>query len=78
MNLRRICRQCRVRGLGAVLVWLWLPAPALAQLGTGTINGIVADASGAVIPGVTIVLSNPGVIGGNQEATTNERGTYPT
>jgi hypothetical protein len=65
-----------VRCLGALLVWLTLPAPALAQLGTGTINGIVADASGAVIPGVTIVLSNPGVIGGSQEATTNERGTY--
>ena len=34
------------------------------------------DTSGAVIPGATVVLSNPGVVGGNQETITNERGTY--
>ena len=48
----------------------------MAQLGTGTIVGTAQDATGAVIPGVTIVLSNPGVVGGNQQAITDERGTY--
>lgn len=49
---------------------------AMAQLATGTIAGTIQDSSGAVIPGVTITLSSPGVIGGNQTAITNEQGTY--
>jgi hypothetical protein len=76
MNPKRVSARCSFPGVCALLVVLILPAPALAQLGTGTINGIVTDGSGGVIPGVTVVLSNPGVIGGNQETTTNERGTY--
>ena len=58
------------------LLCTFLCASAAAQLGTGTIVGTAQDASGAVIPGVTIVLSNPGVVGGNQQAVTDERGTY--
>src|SRR6185503_14640026 len=76
MTSRRMYCRCSFLSVCALLVFLLLPAPALAQLGTGTINGIVTDGTGAVVPGVTIVLSNPGVIGGNQEAVTNERGTY--
>ena len=76
MNPKPISVRCSLLSVCALLVCLILPASALAQLGTGTINGIVTDNSGAVVPGVTVVLSNPGVIGGNQEATTNERGTY--
>jgi hypothetical protein len=34
------------------------------------------DASGAVLPGVTVTLSNPGTIGGNQTTVTDARGTY--
>ena len=58
------------------LVGLGLTTPAMAQLGTGTINGIVQDSSGAVIPGVTMILANPGVVGGNQETVTDTRGAY--
>ncbi len=76
MNPKPISVRSSFRSVCALLVCSILPAPALAQLGTGTINGIVTDNSGAVVPGVTVVLSNPGVIGGNQEATTNDRGTY--
>lgn len=64
------------RSLFLTLLFLSLSLPALAQLSTGTISGTVQDASGAVIPGVTVTLSSPGVIGGNQQAITSERGTY--
>lgn len=50
--------------------------PAQAQLQTGNIAGTVQDSSGAVIPGVTVTLMNPNVIGGNQTAITDERGQY--
>ena len=58
-----------------VMTLCW-PAMAAAQLGTGTINGIVQDSSGAVIPGATVSLLNPGVVGGNQETDADERGAY--
>jgi carboxypeptidase family protein/TonB-dependent receptor-like protein len=58
------------------LVSICLEVPAIAQLGTGTINGTVQDDSGAVIPGVSVTLSNPGVVGGNQNAITDARGAY--
>jgi len=61
-----------------VLVWsFWmLAAPAAAQ-GVGAIGGTVTDASGAILPGVTVALSNPrGSIGGNQETITDGRGTF--
>jgi Carboxypeptidase regulatory-like domain/TonB dependent receptor-like, beta-barrel/TonB-dependent Receptor Plug Domain len=61
----------------AILVAIFLPAtPGWTQLSTGTITGAVQDPSGAVIPGVTVTLSRPGVIGGNREVLTNERGAY--
>ena len=60
----------------AVLMWACSVMPASAQ-GVGAIGGTVADTSGAVLPGVTVTLSNPaGTIGANQTATTDERGTF--
>src|SRR5262245_4051361 len=59
-----------------LLVVLCVAAPSLAQLSTGSISGTVKDVSGAVIPGVTVTLSSPGVIGGNQDTITNESGRY--
>jgi hypothetical protein len=53
-----------------------MTVPAFAQLSTGSISGTVQDVSGAVIPGVSIILTSPGVIGGNQQTITGERGTY--
>ena len=61
-----------VLSLAATLVLL-ASSSALAQ-GVGAIGGTVVDASGAVLPGVTVTLSNPGTIGGNQEVVTDERG----
>jgi hypothetical protein len=42
---------------------------------TGTINGKVADASGAVLPGVTVTASSPSLMG-VQTAVTNTEGLY--
>jgi hypothetical protein len=42
---------------------------------TGTIQGRVADASGGVLPGVTVTASSPSMIG-TQTQVTNENGSY--
>jgi hypothetical protein len=50
--------------------------PASAQ-GVGGIGGTVTDESGAVMPGVTVTLSNPlGSLGGNQTTVTDDRGAF--
>ncbi len=64
-----------VAAILAVLVCAAVSIPAAAQ-GVGGIGGSVTDASGGVLPGVTVTLSNPGVIGGNQDAVTDARGAY--
>src|SRR2546425_12129254 len=58
-----------------LLFWMGLSLPAMAQ-GVGAIGGTMVDASGAVLPGVTVTLSNPGTIGGNQQSVTDARGAY--
>jgi hypothetical protein len=57
----------------------WVPAHAFAQGGgassTGTIQGRVADTSGAVLPGVTVTAASRSMIG-TQTQVTNENGAY--
>jgi hypothetical protein len=43
---------------------------------TGSITGTVTDASGAVLPGVSITLSGDRLIGGPQTQVSDESGTY--
>jgi len=50
-------------------------APALAQQ-TGTLSGVVKDAQGAVLPGVTVTASSPSLLGGARTAVTGETGAY--
>ena len=47
------------RSLGAVLLALLIPSAAFAQ---ASITGVVKDASGAVLPGVTVEASSPALI----------------
>ncbi len=54
---------------------LALASSALAQRTTGGISGTVKDASGAVLPGVTVSVSGPNIVG-TQTALTNEQGFY--
>src|SRR5262245_8489610 len=71
-------RMRRFFGTAAIfvlcLVGLSLP---LSAQGVGGIGGTVVDQSGAVLPGVTVTLSNPlGSLGGNQTTVTDERGAF--
>src|SRR5262249_585937 len=61
--------------LFASLVVLVSAVPALAQRTTSSLVGTVADESGSVLPGVTVSVKGPTVVG-TQTATTNERGFY--
>ena len=64
---------------GLLLLALVVAAPAFAQGGgassTGTIQGRVTDAQGAVLPGVTVTATSPSALG-SQTAVTSETGNY--
>ena len=49
---------------------------AWAQVQTGSIAGVVTDASNAVLPGVTVSLSGEKLIGGTQSQVTDLSGSY--
>src|SRR3954463_9619790 len=57
----------------AVLVVLLLPATVFAQ---ATITGTVHDASGAVLPGVTVEAASPALIEKTKSAVTDGTGQY--
>ncbi|PYR81009.1 MAG: hypothetical protein DMF87_06805 [Acidobacteria bacterium] len=57
----------------AIVVALLLPAGAFAQ---SSITGVVRDASGGVLPGVTVEASSPALIEGSRSAVTDANGLY--
>jgi Carboxypeptidase regulatory-like domain len=63
----------------ALVVGLALPSVSVAQGGgassTGTLQGRVTDSSGAVLPGATVTVSSPSMLG-TQTQVTNENGSY--
>jgi hypothetical protein len=58
-----------------LLAALLASSPAIAQQ-TGTLSGVVRDAQGGVLPGVTINISSAALIGGARTTTTGAAGTY--
>ena len=66
--------RARVFGMLALALWPALPLVRAADV-TGTVTGIIKDASGAVVPGAEVVLTN---IGTNATHTTlsDETGQY--
>ena len=55
---------------------LLICAPAKAQNANGTITGVVKDASGAVLPGVTIEAASPALIEKTRAVVTDSSGQY--
>lgn len=47
-----------------------------AQIITGSLRGTVTDDTGALLPGVTVELSGPALIGGPKTAVTDGKGSY--
>src|SRR5207245_2478886 len=70
-------RRLHIRAiLGLLLLALLaVPLPARAQATTGTISGVVTDESKAVLPGVTVVVSNTET-GATRTLVTGERGGF--
>jgi hypothetical protein len=58
------------------VVALAFPALALAQGATSTITGRATDASDAALPGVTVSITSPNLIGGARSSVTDDQGTY--
>ncbi|MBW8861444.1 MAG: TonB-dependent receptor [Acidobacteria bacterium] len=67
-----------LRKIAVFIVWaLALSAAAFAQstAANGAIEGTILDTSGAVLPGVTVTITNVGT-GAERSVTTNEKGLY--
>src|SRR4029450_1017026 len=47
-----------------------------AQEQTGVLQGRAVDSSGALLPGVTVTVSGPTILGGARATTTSDQGTY--
>src|SRR5262245_37205741 len=67
--------KSRFTAMLAALALVLSAAPAWAQSQTGEIFGKVTDASGAVLPGVSVTLTGPSLLQ-PQTATTSETGSF--
>jgi hypothetical protein len=52
------------------------PAGAALAQTSGTLTGRALDSSGGVLPGVTVTITSPAMIGGARSAVTDEQGAY--
>lgn len=64
-----------VTGWAGIFVLLLLPTGAVAQTGSG-ISGQVSDATGGVLPGVTVEAASPALIERARTAVTDSQGRY--
>src|SRR5437773_2125505 len=64
------------RRIGLCALCVLAAATVYAQVQTGSITGLVADSSGAVLPGATVSLSGEKLIGGIQTQVTDATGSY--
>jgi len=73
--MTRFLSSVRLAAALAVLLAGWSPAPAGAQTSAGKIVGVVQDSSGAVLPGVSIVVRNLGT-GAARDTISDDRGQF--
>jgi hypothetical protein len=66
----------RVLCIAVAACWALVPDAAFGQIQTGTISGVVMDAGGGVLPGVTVEASSPALIEKVRTATTDGEGIY--
>jgi hypothetical protein len=59
-----------------LLVTALMSVPAWSQTTTGRLIGTTVDESGAVLPGVSVAISSPALIGGQQVKTTDQWGEF--
>ena len=62
--------------LGLIVLFFMMPTSAWAQTGSGIIAGGVRDATGAVLPGVTVEASSPALIEKVRSVVTDGEGQY--
>jgi hypothetical protein len=65
----------RIRTLTILFVWLVAVWPAAGQEQRGSIEGIVRDSSGGLLPGVTVEARSPALVG-VASTVTDDRGAY--
>jgi hypothetical protein len=65
-----------VLGLAVAMMALAMPANLWAQAATGNITGRATDSSGGALPGVTVSVTSPNLIGGARTAVTDDQGVY--
>jgi outer membrane receptor protein involved in Fe transport len=79
ITLRRISMKTSLVKVITIIMALCLSLPSAAVMAqtstTGTIEGVVTDAGGAVVPGVTVSVTSPNLIR-SQSATTDNDGRY--
>ena len=59
----------------ALFASLFVTTPTWAQQ-TGTLSGLVRDAQSAVLPGATVTVTSPALLGGARTTVTGEAGSY--
>jgi hypothetical protein len=71
-------KHVRFASLGAAVATftILVAAPAAAQVATGVVAGVVKDATGGVMPGVTVEASSPALIEKTRSAITDGEGQY--
>ena len=78
INARRLVAEVRVtlhiKRCIAIGFLLLAPSISLAQAVTGALIGTVKDAQGGVLPGASVQVSSPVLIGGTLETIANEKG----
>ena len=70
------CIRSNLLSVAIAVVALAMPALALGQGATSTVTGRATDSSEGALPGVTVSISSPNLIGGARSSVTDEHGIY--